>query len=40
MLKCNAKGVERGYPLRIEATTTEIVEEPFNAGEYLSQTLQ
>lgn len=32
MLRCNIKGVERGYPLRIEAITTTIIEEPYNSG--------
>jgi multifunctional methyltransferase subunit TRM112 len=31
MLKCNVKGVERGYPLAIEAETMEVIESDFSA---------
>lgn len=30
MLRCNAKGVENGYPLLIEATGVEVVESEFD----------
>lgn len=34
LLRCNARGLteEQGYPLRIEADKTEIIESPFNHG--------
>ena len=32
MLKCNVKGVEKGYPLRIEAEKTEILASDYDAG--------
>lgn len=31
MLKNNARGVEKGYPLRIESETIEVIPSPFNA---------
>lgn len=34
MLKCNVRGVENGYPLIIEAETTEVVECEFNKGSF------
>ena len=33
MLKCNVKGVENGYPLRIEVEKTEIIPCDYDAGE-------
>lgn len=35
MLRCNVKGVEKGYPLRIEPVTTEIIESPYDPGNLL-----
>ena len=32
MLKCNVKGVENGYPLRIEPEKVEIIECEYNEG--------
>jgi multifunctional methyltransferase subunit TRM112 len=32
MLKCNVKGVENGYPLRIEVEKTEILPSDYDAG--------
>jgi hypothetical protein len=32
MLKCNVKGVENGYPLRIEAEKTEVVASDYDPG--------
>jgi hypothetical protein len=32
MLKCNIKGVENGYPLRIEVEKTEILSSDYDAG--------
>ncbi len=32
MLKCNIRGVEDGYPLKIEASNTEVIEADFDAG--------
>ena len=32
MLRCNAKGVENGYPLLIEATGVAVVESEFDAA--------
>lgn len=32
LMRCNIKGVENGYPLRIEPSITEIVEQPFDQG--------
>lgn len=34
MLKCNIKSVENGYPLKIEPTTTVIIETNFDLGSY------
>jgi len=31
MLKCNVRGVEKGYPLKIEAVETVIIEAEFDA---------
>jgi hypothetical protein len=32
MLKCNAKGVENGYPLMIDPVRVEVIESDFNSG--------
>lgn len=32
MLKCNVKGVEKGYPLRIEAEKVEILSSEYDSG--------
>ena len=31
MLKCNIRGVEDGYPLKISADKTEVIETPFDS---------
>jgi len=34
MLKCSVRGVDKGYPLTVKATTVENVPAEFNAGEW------
>lgn len=34
LLRCNVRGVSKGYPLRIEAEKTEILDSAFDTGAY------
>ena len=39
MLKCNVRGVQKGYPLRIECEKLEIIPAEYNQGNILHQVL-